>query len=78
MRELNFPTFKPTDILNNTEKFSARENKDDKYVSLFDIGEVPTEPKLVTLWRILGGDYFGHVTLNNLRMVLLAIKGLHV
>jgi hypothetical protein len=26
----------------------------------------------------LGGEFFGHVTLNNLRMLLLAIKGLHV
>jgi hypothetical protein len=30
------------------------------------------------LWKILGGPYFAHVTLNNLRMMLLAIKGLHV
>jgi hypothetical protein len=30
------------------------------------------------LWKILGGDYYGHITLNNLRMLLLAIKGLHV
>jgi len=30
------------------------------------------------LWKILGGPYFNHVTLNNLRMMLLAIKGLHV
>ena len=27
---------------------------------------------------MLGGDHFGHVTLNNLRMLMLAIKGLHV
>lgn len=30
------------------------------------------------MWQCLGGPYFGHVTLNNLRMLLLAIKGLHV
>ena len=34
--------------------------------------------KVMNLWVILGGEYFGHVTLNNLRMMLLAIKGLHV
>lgn len=27
---------------------------------------------------MLGGPYYGHVTLNNVRMLLLAIKGLHV
>ena len=32
----------------------------------------------VQLWHTLGGPYYGHVTLNNLRMLLLAIKGLHV
>jgi hypothetical protein len=31
-----------------------------------------------SLWALLGGDHFGHVTLNNLRMMMLAIKGLHV
>lgn len=30
------------------------------------------------MWVILGGEHYGHVTLNNLRMMLLAIKGLHV
>ena len=30
------------------------------------------------MWHTLGGPYYGHVTLNNLRMLLLAIKGLHV
>jgi hypothetical protein len=34
--------------------------------------------KIVHLWKILGGDFYEHVTLNNLRMMLLAIKGLHV
>ena len=27
---------------------------------------------------MLGGEHYGHITLNNLRMFLLAIKGLHV
>ena len=30
------------------------------------------------LWIILGGEHRKHVTLNNLRILLLAIKGLHV
>lgn len=30
------------------------------------------------VWRTLGGPYYEHVTLNNLRMLLLAIKGIHV
>ena len=34
--------------------------------------------KMQSLWVILGGDHYGHVTLNNLRMLMLAIKGLHV
>ena len=40
----------------------------------------PVQPEKQTnlLWKVLGGDYFGHVTLNNLRMFLLAVKGLHV
>ena len=32
----------------------------------------------IKMWHVLGGPYFGHITLNNLRMLLLAIKGLHV
>jgi hypothetical protein len=36
------------------------------------------DQKIIQLWRILGGEYYGHITLNNLRMLLLAIKGLHV
>ena len=36
------------------------------------------EQKILCLWKILGGEFYGHVTLNNLRMILLAIKGLHV
>ena len=57
---------------------AAGAEKKDDFINLFNIGETPNEPKLVMLWRILGGDYYGHVTLNNLRMVLLAVKGLHV
>ena len=30
------------------------------------------------MWKVLGGEFYGHVTLNNLRMLLLAIKGLHI
>lgn len=30
------------------------------------------------IWLILGGNFYGHITLNNLRMMCLAIKGLHV
>jgi hypothetical protein len=36
------------------------------------------EHKFLCLWKMLGGEFYGHVTLNNLRMMLLAIKGLHV
>ena len=34
--------------------------------------------KVQNLWVILGGEHYGRVTLNNLRMVLLAVKGMHV
>ena len=27
---------------------------------------------------MLGGEHYGHVTLNNLRMMLLAVKGIHM
>lgn len=30
------------------------------------------------MWMALGGPHYSHVTLNNLRMVLLAVKGFHV
>ena len=33
---------------------------------------------VMNLWKMLGGEYYGHITLNNLRMFLLAVKGLHV
>ena len=34
--------------------------------------------KMQSLWALLGGDHFGHITLNNLRMLMLAIKGVVV
>lgn len=30
------------------------------------------------MWMVLGGPYYSHVTLNNLRMLLLAVKGFRV
>ena len=69
-RDSFLPAFRPSDVIQSDEKKN--------FVSLFDLKEPANEPKLITLWRILGGDYYSHVTLNNLRMILLAIKGLHV
>lgn len=34
--------------------------------------------RIENFWIILGGEHYKHVTLNNLRILLLAIKGLHV
>lgn len=34
--------------------------------------------RIEQIWQILGGNFYGHITLNNLRMMCLAIKGLHV
>ena len=34
--------------------------------------------KVQVLWVMLGGEHYGHVTLNNLRMMLLAVKGVHI
>jgi len=54
----------------------------DSNVNIFNVNMIQKSDKqdqlLVMLWKILGGEYYGHVTLNNLRMLLLAIKGLHV
>lgn len=36
------------------------------------------EESINQIWKILGGPHFKHVTLNNLRLLLLGIKGLHV
>ena len=36
------------------------------------------EALLGQMWMVLGGPHYSHVTLNNLRMVLLAVKGFHV
>ena len=33
---------------------------------------------LKQMWMVLGGPYYSHVTLNNLRMLLLAVKGFRV
>lgn len=30
------------------------------------------------MWMVLGGPHYAHVTLNNLRMLLLAVKGFRV
>lgn len=33
---------------------------------------------ILQIWDTLGGEYFGHVTLNNLRIFLLGVMGTHV
>ena len=43
-----------------------------------DPAQEKQDTKANLLWMILGGNHYGHVTLNNLRMTLLAIKGLPV
>ena len=61
---------------------ALRENINNKMISMFNLTAIlemdRQEKKINALWRQLGGYYYGHVTLNNLRMFLLAIKGLHV
>lgn len=61
---------------------SDLKNGFDSNVNIFNVNMMQKSDKqdqlLVLLWKILGGEYYGHVTLNNLRMLLLAIKGLHV
>lgn len=51
-------------------------------VSVFNVNALhqleKQDKKVAQLWKVLGGEHYGHITLNNLRMFLLAIKGLHV
>ena len=72
-RDSHFPSFRASDVIKNVDKSSPYKGE-----NMFDLNENDHEPNLVTLWRVLGGDYYGHITLNNLRMILMAIKGLHV
>lgn len=61
---------------------ALRENINNRLISMFNLNAImetdKQDKKINALWRQLGGCHYGHVTLNNLRMFLLAIEGLHV
>ena len=61
-----------------TEEMCSSRNKV-RDIAMIEANQIQKqEHKFLCLWKILGGEFYGHVTLNNLRMILLAIKGLHV
>ena len=42
------------------------------------VNKEPKEKQVWSMWKTLGGEELGHVTLNNLRMLLFAVKGVKV
>ena len=42
------------------------------------VNKEPKDKQVWTMWKTLGGEELGHVTLNNLRMMLFAVKGVKV
>lgn len=40
--------------------------------------QIPENDIVREMWKALGGEYRGHITLNNLRIFLLAIMNSHV
>ena len=62
----------------DTLRSSKIEKKDEGPAYLYG-GSAEQDYQLAwQVWLTLGGAYWHHVTLNNLRMLLLAIQGLHV
>lgn len=45
------------------------------FLAEFSVNDENEEKLLQDMWRILGGETRNHVTLNNLRIILLAIMG---
>lgn len=42
------------------------------------VNKEPKDKQVWSMWKTLGGEELGHVTLNNLRMLLFAVKGVKV